>query len=69
MPKIRGRREKRHQPFWDLLIRGNVGSFEYSGTASTIGATNNLFTSSGGGNLGLTNMEAGGTFPSMRLAA
>jgi len=64
MPKIRGAREKRHQPMWDTLIRGTTGNFTIAGGAAALAATNNLFQVAGGGNLGITNMEGAGAFPS-----
>lgn len=65
MPKVRGRREKRHQPFWDSLVRGNVGNFTFAGNAAALGATNTLFGIGAQPNLGLGNMESnGGQFPS-----
>lgn len=64
MPKIRGRREKRHQPFWDNLIRGSVGNFTIAGGQAALQATNNLFTAANQGNIALTNMQGGGQFPS-----
>jgi len=64
MPKIRGAREKRHQPYWDSLIRGTVGAFTISSGAAALAATNTLFQVAGGGVLVPTNMEGGGAFPS-----
>ena len=64
MPKIRGAREKRHQPYWDSLIRGTVGNFVIAGGAAALAATNNLFQTPQGGNLVPTNMEGQGSFPS-----
>jgi len=64
MPKIRGAREKRHQPFWDSLIRGTAGSYTFASGANALGATNNLFQTQSGGNLAITNMEGSGVFPS-----
>jgi hypothetical protein len=64
MPKIVGRREKRHQPFWDVLIRGSVGNFTIAGGQAALQATNNLFTSATRGNIALTNMTGSGQFPS-----
>jgi len=64
MPKIRGAREKRHQPYWDHLIRGSVGNFTFAGGAAALAATNTLFQTTGGGGIAPTNMEGAGQFPS-----
>jgi len=64
MPKIRGAREKRHQPYWDSLIRGTVGAYTIASGAAALAATNTLFQTAGGGVLVPTNMEGGGAFPS-----
>ena len=64
MPKIRGSREKRHQPYWDSLVRGTPGAFVIAGNAAALAATNTLFQTAGGGVLVPTNMEGGGAFPS-----
>jgi hypothetical protein len=64
MPKIRGAREKRHQPFWDSLIRGTVGNFTFASGSNALAATNNLFQTASGGNISITNMEGAGAMPS-----
>jgi len=64
MPKIRGAREKRHQPFWDTLIRGTTGNTEPRTAAALAGGNIRLFTAAGGGNIAITNMEGQGQFPS-----
>lgn len=62
MPKIVGAKEKRHQPFWDTLIRGIPGSFEPRTTLAT--SPIRLFQTSPTGNVAITNMESNGQFPS-----
>lgn len=64
MPKIRGAREKRHQPYWDSLVRGTPANFVFAGGAAALAATNTLFQVAGGGVLAPSNMEGGGSFPS-----
>lgn len=64
MPKIRGAREKRHQCYWDTLLRGTPGAFIVAGGAAALAATNTLFQTAGGGVLVPTNMEGGGQYPS-----
>lgn len=58
MPRLAGVRERRHQPFWDTLIRttGNP--------AVLLQNTTNLFGNSNVGNLGLTNLQVAGQFAS-----
>lgn len=64
MPKIRGAREKRHQPYWDSLIRGTPAAFVIAGGAAALAATNILFQTPGAGALAPSNMEGQGQFPS-----
>jgi len=64
MPKIRGAREKRHQPFWDTLIRGTTGNTTPRTAAALAGGNIRMFTTAGVGNIAVTNMEDGGSFPS-----
>lgn len=58
MPRIAGVRERRHQPFYDTLVRttGNP--------SPTIQNTTNLFGNSNVGNIGLTNLQVAGQFAS-----
>lgn len=58
MPRLAGVRERRHQPFWDTLVRttGNP--------SPAIQNTTNLFGNSNVGNLGLTNLQVAGQFAS-----
>lgn len=64
MPKIRGAREKRHQPFWDTLIRGIPGNFEPRTAAQLAGGDIRLFNQAGQGSIAISNMEGAGAFPS-----
>jgi hypothetical protein len=61
MPKQNDRRERRHQPVWDTLIRGSQGQFTPNANLA-LGAYR-MFTTAQGANLALTNMESGGSFP------
>lgn len=54
MPRVHGVRERRHQPFWDTLVR-STGS-----PTNTIAAQNKLFGNSNVGNLALTNLQVAG---------
>jgi hypothetical protein len=58
MPRIANVRERRHQPFWDTLVRttGNP--------TTAITATTNLFGNSNVGNLSLTNLQVAGQLAS-----
>lgn len=58
MPRLAGVRERRHQPFWDTLVRttGNPSPLLQN--------TTNLFGNSNVGNLGLTNLQVAGQFAS-----
>ncbi len=58
MPRISGVRERRHQPFWDTLIR-TTGNPTVALQNST-----SLFGNSNVGNLGLTNLQVAGQFAS-----
>jgi len=61
MPKQSDRRERRHQPLWDTLIRGNVGAF--TPNANLAQGQYRMFTTAQGANLALTNMEGAGSLP------
>lgn len=54
MPRVHGVRERRHQPFWDTLVR-STGS-----PATAIAAQNRLFGNANVGNLALTNLQVAG---------
>lgn len=58
MPRLHGVRERRHQPFWDSLVRttGNP--------AVAIQNLSSLFGNANIGNLALTNMQAAGVLAS-----
>lgn len=58
MPRIHGVRERRHQPFWDTLVRttGNP--------SPTIQNQTKLFGNSNVGNLSLTNLQVAGQLAS-----
>jgi hypothetical protein len=58
MPRIHGVRERRHQPFWDTLVRttGNP--------SPTIQNSTKLFGNSNVGNLALTNLQVAGQLAS-----
>jgi hypothetical protein len=58
MPRLHGVRERRHQPFWDTLIRttGNPGT--------AIGASTRLFGNANVGNLAMTNLQVAGQLAS-----
>ena len=66
MSKIRGSREKRHQPYWSHLFRGTPGNFVIcDGAAAALAATNTLFQAANAGNLAPTNFDgAAGQLPS-----
>lgn len=59
MPRIANVRERRHQPFWDTLIRttGNP--------ATPLQNSTNLFGNSNVGNLALTNLQVAGQLASI----
>lgn len=63
MSKIRGAKERRHQPFWDTLIRGDVAGGFTPRTVLT-GSPIRLFTAASTGNVAVTNMEGAGSYPS-----
>lgn len=63
MPRVHGVRERRHQPFWDTLVR-STGS-----PAIAIPATSRLFGAPTIGNLALTNLEVPGQLASTFGAA
>ena len=58
MPRVHGVRERRHQPFWDTLVR-STGS-----PATTIQPTSRLFGNANVGNLALTNLQVAGQLAS-----
>jgi hypothetical protein len=58
MPRLHGIRERRHQPFWDSLIR-TTGD-----PATPIGASTRLFGNANVGNLALTNLQVAGQLAS-----
>ena len=58
MPKLVGVRERRHQPFYDTLVRA-AGA-----PAANVQNRTRLFSGGGLGQLALTNMEGSGQFPS-----
>jgi len=59
MPRIAGVRERRHQPFWDTLIR-----FTGAPGAGTIAAQTFLFGNANVGNFALTNLQVAGQLAS-----
>jgi hypothetical protein len=60
MPKLAGVRERRHQPYYDTLVRAAADT----APTTTVQARTSLFQSTNLGNQALTNMSAAGTFPS-----
>jgi hypothetical protein len=58
MPRLHGVRERRHQPFWDSLIR-TTGV-----PATALGASTRLFGNANVGNLALTNLQVAGQLAS-----
>ncbi len=60
MPRLHGVRERRHQPFWDTLVRttGVIAA------PATIGASTRLFGNANVGNLSLTNLQIAGQLAS-----
>ncbi len=58
MPRLHGVRERRHQPFWDTLVRttGNP--------ATALQSSTKLFGNSNVGNLALTNLQVAGQLAS-----
>ncbi len=58
MPRVHGVRERRHQPFWDTLVR-STGS-----PTNTLGASTKLFGNANVGNLSLTNLQVAGQLAS-----
>ena len=58
MPRVHGVRERRHQPFWDSIIR-TTGA-----PASPVNPRVNLFGNSNVGNLALTNLQVAGQLAS-----
>jgi hypothetical protein len=57
MPRLHGVRERRHQPFWDSLIRTTGGP-------NTIQPTSRLFGNANIGQLALTNLQVAGQLAS-----
>lgn len=51
MPRVHGVRERRHQPFWDTMVR-STGS-----PAATLQPSSKLFGNANVGNLSLTNLQ------------
>src|SRR5438128_240153 len=60
MPKLEGVSERRHQPFYDSLIRAGAGQ----APTPALGARTQLFGSNNIGNLSLTNMTTPGQLSS-----
>lgn len=58
MPRLSGVRERRHQPFWDSLVR-TTGD-----PATPIAPTQRLFGNANVGNLALTNLQVAGQLAS-----
>lgn len=58
MPRLHGIRERRHQPFWDTLIRVT------GAPAVALGASTRLFGNANVGNLALTNLQVAGQLAS-----
>lgn len=58
MPRLHGVRERRHQPFWDTLIRST------GAPATTINPQTKLFGNANVGNLSLTNLQVAGQLAS-----
>ena len=58
MPRLHGVRERRHQPFWDSLIR-TTGA-----PATAVTATSKLFGNANVGQLSLTNLQVAGQLAS-----
>ena len=58
MPRLSGVRERRHQPFWDTLIR-TTGD-----PSPTLQNSTRLFGNANVGNLALTNLQTAGQFAS-----
>ena len=55
------KRERRHQPVWDTLIRGTVGAFVPN--ANLAAGQYRMFTAAQQQNIALTNMEGAGSLP------
>jgi len=60
MPKLVGVRERRHQPYWDTLIRADTNT----APSPTVAATTALFNGTGLGLEYWTNMDIAGSFAS-----
>ena len=58
MPRVHGVRERRHQPFWDTLVR-STGS-----PTATVNPQNRLFGNANVGQLSLTNLQVAGQLAS-----
>ncbi len=57
MPRVHGVRERRHQPFWDTLVRT-------TGVSPNLQASTRLFGNANVGNLSLTNLQVAGQLAS-----
>lgn len=57
MPRLHGVKERRHQPFWDTLIRT-------TGTSGGVAASTRLFGNANVGSLALTNLQVAGQLAS-----
>lgn len=64
MAKVLGARERRHQPYWDTLIRGTAGNFSPRTAAALASSPIKLFRTSSTGDIAITNMDSAGQFPS-----
>jgi hypothetical protein len=60
VPKLEGVKERRHQPFYDTLVRAGAGT----APNPAVGARTQLFGSNNIGNLSLTNMTTAGVLSS-----
>lgn len=56
------KKERRHQPVWDTLIRGNVAG-GFVPNANLNAGQYRMFTTAQAQNIALTNMEGAGSFP------
>lgn len=61
MPKLLGVREKRHQPFYDTLIRSAADS---AAAPNTVAQRTKLFAQGNQGDTSITNLQTQSTFPS-----
>lgn len=58
MPRLHGVKERRHQPFWDTLIR------TYGGAPTAVANSTRLFGNANVGNVALTNLQVAGQLAS-----